>query len=77
MTVDQLRPAVIDRDGPALACWLCGKPIDQYARGAFGLALDHVVPRSMGGRDELENIEPAHQRCNTSRGNRPPRSLPM
>ena len=48
-------------------CWLCRQPI-------AGLpSADHVIPRSRGGTDDIENLRPAHLRCNISRGNRPPR----
>lgn len=42
-------------------CHLCGRP------GAT--TADHLVPRSRGGDDSLENLRPAHARCNSSRGN--------
>jgi 5-methylcytosine-specific restriction endonuclease McrA len=45
-------------------CWLCGMP------GAT--TVDHVIPRSHGGEDNVENLRPAHLRCNSSRGNRTP-----
>jgi 5-methylcytosine-specific restriction endonuclease McrA len=41
-------------------CWLCRKPGANSA--------DHRIPRSKGGSDELENLEPAHQACNSLRG---------
>ncbi|GAA4178970.1 HNH endonuclease signature motif containing protein [Gryllotalpicola koreensis] len=45
-------------------CWLCGLP------GAT--SADHVIPRSKGGAVyNLDNLGPAHERCNESRGNRP------
>jgi 5-methylcytosine-specific restriction endonuclease McrA len=31
---------------------------------------DHVVPTSLGGTDEPENLKMAHLLCNTRRGNR-------
>lgn len=43
-------------------CWLCGRP------GAT--SKDHVIPYSLGGTDDLENMRPAHLRCNKRRGNR-------
>jgi 5-methylcytosine-specific restriction endonuclease McrA len=43
-------------------CHLCG------GRGAT--TADHVIPWSHGGRNVLANLEPAHQGCNSSRGNR-------
>lgn len=41
-------------------CHLCGMP------GAD--TLDHIVPRSRGGLDDLDNLAPAHKSCNSSRG---------
>ena len=46
-------------------CHLCLKPIADNER-----SVDHVIPRSMGGTDELSNCRPSHQRCNSARGNR-------
>jgi 5-methylcytosine-specific restriction endonuclease McrA len=43
-------------------CWLCG--------GEGADSLDHVIPRSLGGTDELGNLRPAHRACNARRGNR-------
>lgn len=44
-------------------CHLCGMP------GAD--TLDHLLPRSLGGTDDLENLAPAHKSCNSSRGAMP------
>lgn len=44
-------------------CHLCGQPGADTA--------DHLLPRSHGGDDSLDNLRPAHHRCNSSRGNRP------
>lgn len=41
-------------------CHLCGRP------GAD--TLDHIIPRSKGGTDELDNLMPAHKSCNSRRG---------
>lgn len=44
-------------------CWLCGQP------GAT--SVDHVVPISKGGAMfAVDNMRPAHLRCNQARGNR-------
>ncbi len=44
-------------------CWLCGLP------GAT--TADHIIPRSQGGAVyDLQNLGPAHKKCNESRGNR-------
>ncbi len=32
-------------------------------------SIDHIIPISRGGKNELDNMWPAHRSCNTSRGN--------
>lgn len=44
-------------------CHLCGMP------GAD--SIDHVLPRALGGDDGLNNLRPAHSRCNSARGATP------
>jgi 5-methylcytosine-specific restriction endonuclease McrA len=64
----QTLTALVKETYPPL-CWLCHAPIDTDAE----YSLDHVVPRSMGGDVwDINNIRPAHLRCNSSRGNRTP-----
>jgi len=43
-------------------CCLCG--LD----GAT--TADHDIPRSLGGPDTLDNLDPAHRACNSSKGKR-------
>jgi len=43
-------------------CWICG-------RGGADSA-DHVIPRVAGGTSDLDNLRPAHTRCNSARGAR-------
>jgi 5-methylcytosine-specific restriction endonuclease McrA len=56
------------RDGDS--CWLCGKkvglrlPKDDPMRASR----DHVIPRSLGGPDDLGNMKLAHRVCNSRRG---------
>lgn len=57
------RDAVIERDG--LVCGLCGDPV-----ALEDVHIDHVQPRSLGGSNELENLQVAHSGCNMSKGNR-------
>lgn len=44
-------------------CHLCGRP------GAD--TVDHLVPRAAGGDDSMDNLRPAHQRCNSMRQDMP------
>jgi len=53
-------------------CQYCGKqPPKQY------LTIDHVVPRSRGGRDTWENLVLACLECNVYKGNRTPEEAGM
>lgn len=50
-------------------CHLCKQPIDPYAHEwAQRLSVDHLVPQSHGGSNDIENLAPAHMGCNASRG---------
>ncbi|MBF0808519.1 HNH endonuclease [Rothia nasimurium] len=62
-----------------LTCWLCQAPIidHRYTPGCCSfekrlhrLSVDHVLPRSLGGSDDIANLRPAHFSCNSARGNR-------
>lgn len=59
--------AVVERDG--WACWLCGVMVDQFVprTSRMGATVDHVVPLSKGGSDELENLRLAHWICNNKK----------
>ena len=52
-------------------CYLCQTPIDLSAPRQVGklgwekgLHIDHVYPLSKGGLDTMQNVRPAHGRCN-------------
>ena len=50
-----------------MRCQYCG------VRGTqFDLTLDHILPRSRGGRSEVENLCAACQNCNQRKGDRTP-----
>lgn len=54
-------------------CQICGDHVPmQYAGTAHMLAptLDHIVPRSMGGTHDDDNLRLAHFICNSLRGDR-------
>jgi hypothetical protein len=60
-------------------CHLCEKKINLGLSGKnlLGFTFDHVIPVSMGGTNDAENIRPAHWICNTRRGNRGPVQLDL
>jgi 5-methylcytosine-specific restriction protein A len=43
-------------------CSMCGQP------GAD--EVDHIVPRSRGGSDDLTNLRPVHRACHASKSSR-------
>lgn len=46
-------------------CYLCGSPILEGQRWN----LDHVFPKSKGGKTEASNLRPVHYWCNSAKGN--------
>ena len=62
------RKAVLARD--SWTCQYCGT-------GKPGLTVDHVIPRSRGGKSVWENIVAACASCNRRKGNRLPREVGM
>ncbi|MDK2970318.1 MAG: hypothetical protein PWP23_73 [Candidatus Sumerlaeota bacterium] len=58
------------RDG--YKCQYCGRKPPREE-----LTIDHVVPRSRGGRSEWENVVLACQSCNAKKGNRLLQDTPM
>lgn len=61
--VPRLRALVVATYGRT--CHLCHQPI----RGT--VSIDHVIPRSKGGTDDIANCRPAHLKCNVRRGTKP------
>jgi len=53
-------------------CALCGEPVDRTHKYPHPMAatVDHRVPITKGGEHHLDNVQLAHARCNTSKGNR-------
>lgn len=49
----------------------------QYCGATDRLTLDHVLPRSRGGRDTWENLVTACMPCNNRKGNRTPEEANM
>lgn len=45
-------------------CWYCGKELPPSE-----LTIDHVFPRSKGGKNNMDNIIMACKSCNSSKGN--------
>ncbi|MBX7215215.1 MAG: HNH endonuclease, partial [Thermoflexales bacterium] len=59
------RRAILLRDG--YTCQYCGAQ-----PGKDALTIDHILPRSRGGRTDWENVTTACGACNRRKGNRLP-----
>lgn len=67
------RPGTVNRSDPAIrralwerdagCCGFCGEPVSLAE-----MHVDHILPRAVGGQDELDNLRPAHARCNLGNG---------
>lgn len=56
--MSKLRALVLATYGDV--CYHCGLPGSR--------SVEHLLPRSLGGTDQLSNLAPAHLSCNISRG---------
>ena len=56
----EMHSALVERDGPK--CHYCGV--------ADGPSLDHVIPRSLGGRNVIDNFVLACTKCNGRKANK-------
>ena len=61
------RRNVMRRDD--FTCQYCGKRSD--------LTIDHVIPKSRGGKDTWENLTTACDKCNVKKGNHTPKEAQM
>lgn len=62
------RRAIYDRDN--WTCGICLEPVDRSLIGTPSIwrpSLDHIIPRSVGGGHEPENLRLAHLWCNSAR----------
>lgn len=58
-------------------CAYCGVSKESAIAIGARLTVDHIVPRSMGGPDELWNLVAACGKCNSSKGNRATGYMPF
>lgn len=60
--VAKARAQLLARYGHAPYCAWCGLPI------VGTVSVDHIVPRSRGGTDDIDNLQPMHPACNSAKG---------
>ena len=53
-------------------CHICKEPIDPGLprTSKMGLTVDHIIPLSKGGSDEMDNLRPAHWICNVRKSDK-------
>ena len=49
-------------------CLICGGPLCFDERTGDGATIEHILPRSLGGTNDLRNLGIAHVRCNNEKG---------
>jgi 5-methylcytosine-specific restriction endonuclease McrA len=61
---------LVETDGSD--CQICKEPIDlTLARTSrFGATIDHIIPLSKGGTDEIDNLQLAHWICNNQKSDK-------
>lgn len=58
-------------------CHICRRKVDLSLSGLhkMGPTIDHILPVSMGGTNEIANLNLAHRICNVRRSNRGPAQM--
>jgi HNH endonuclease len=59
---DKVIEHLLHRDGHL--CYLCDEPLNS------DITIDHVVPKSRGGSEDVDNFKLAHFRCNQDKADR-------
>lgn len=49
-------------------CLICGGPLRFDALTGEGATVEHIMPRGLGGTNDLRNVGLAHPRCNGEKG---------
>lgn len=49
-------------------CLICNGRLSFDAKTGFGANIEHIVPRSLGGGNDLRNLGLTHPRCNGEKG---------
>ena len=58
-------------------CAVCSEPIDLELKrtSKMGLTVDHWIPLSKGGSDDMSNLRPAHWICNRRKSDKLPKEV--
>lgn len=63
-------PDIVQRDG--LSCGICGIDVDLTLKHPHRMSrsVDHIIPWSLGGEDDMSNYQLAHLSCNARKQDR-------
>ena len=53
-------------------CGLCGQKISMKREHSYKKSIDHIIPKSKGGRWETDNLQLVHTICNQRKSNNLP-----
>lgn len=53
-----------NKHGGHVPCFVCKRPVNKE-----DATLEHILPVSKGGSDDLSNLSISHEKCNHARGN--------
>lgn len=55
-------------------CGICGQPVDKSLKypNPMSPTVDHIIPCSRGGSDDLDNLQLAHRKCNRLKSDKMP-----
>ena len=59
-------------------CAICGLPVDKSLKYPHPMSpsVDHIIPCSRGGSDDLDNLQLAHRKCNRDKSDNMPENRP-
>ena len=65
----EIRKLLAERDGRE--CHYCGTKLGLGKSARRRTNIDHIVPQSQGGSDDLDNLLLSCRTCNTRKGDKP------
>lgn len=71
--VKQIRKQLVKRDGSL--CGICNGHLPRHGNGKLlwgDIRIDHILPASKGGSDDIENLQLAHAFCDKMKKNQLP-----